>query len=499
MTMKRSERKKRTSWIDVIFTTIICTLVITSGVMIFLSLNKETPPTPEVKKSATEVPTTIDTIDSNYPGIKIVTETSNDPYAPFAIQYPQSLHKLFNEAISTYIQQAKQIYLTTMEENKQNKIESPGELNISFETFPHYSGSYSLVLVNTSYSGGASGTTEIRSFHLNPDTGKTITIQDIFEQDEKHLEQLANAVQEKLFADPAISDTILPVEAALYTAPDWNNFTNFAITDEEIIFYFEENKIAADSAGVPIVSIPLADLHTMLAADFKLIEKDIAQPPIETAPDNAGTDEDQTNTNVDSESTSPENEMESPSQPTEKRVALTFDDGPDPKVTMQILEILAKYDAKATFFMLGSRVEYYPEIAKSVGDAGHELANHSWNHPDLTKLGSEKVWNEIHNTTAIIESVTGKKMTGGFRPPYGAVNQNVRAQTDLPVVLWDVDTLDWKHRDPTQLLTYVKNQTKDGSIILMHDIHQSTADGLNAVLAYLSEEGYTFVPVSELN
>ena len=180
-----------------------------------------------------------------------------------------------------------------------------------------------------------------------------------------------------------------------------------------------------------------------------------------------------------------------------KQVALTFDDGPDPIVTMQILDILQKYDAKATFFMLGSRVEYYSEIAKQVAEAGHELGNHTWTHPDLTKAGVDKIYKEIERTSAIIQEVTGIESTT-FRPPYGAVNQIVRNQTDLPVVLWDVDTLDWKHRDADQLLLNVQNSVKDGSIILMHDIHHSTADGLDAVLAYLQGEGFTFVTVSEL-
>lgn len=180
-----------------------------------------------------------------------------------------------------------------------------------------------------------------------------------------------------------------------------------------------------------------------------------------------------------------------------KQVALTFDDGPDPIVTMQILETLAKYDAEATFFMLGNRVEYYPEIAKKVQEAGHEIGNHSWTHPDLTKANAEKIQSEINATSAIIETVTGQKATV-FRPPYGAVNETVRSQTRLPVILWDVDTLDWQHRDPNQLLTNVKSMTKDGSTILMHDIHQSTAVGLDAVLAYLQSEGYTFVKFSDL-
>ena len=164
---------------------------------------------------------------------------------------------------------------------------------------------------------------------------------------------------------------------------------------------------------------------------------------------------------------------------------------------MQILETLKKYDAKATFFMLGSRVEYYPEIAVHITDAGHELGNHTWNHPDLTKVSIAKIHEEINRTSSIIEAVTGVKPTT-FRPPYGAVNQTVRAQTDLPVILWDVDTLDWKHRDADQLIDIVENSVKDGSIILMHDIHQSTADGLEAVLAYLQSEGYEFVTVSNL-
>lgn len=116
----------------------------------------------------------------------------------------------------------------------------------------------------------------------------------------------------------------------------------------------------------------------------------------------------------------------------------------------------------------------------------------------MTKLGPEAIRNEVNNTTATIENATGGKVTV-FRPPYGAVNASVREQIGLPVIMWDVDTLDWKHRNANQLLTYVKNQTKAGSIVLMHDIHQSTADGLDAVMAYLQSEGYTFVTISEMN
>ncbi|UZM99884.1 polysaccharide deacetylase family protein [Lysinibacillus sp. MHQ-1] len=138
-----------------------------------------------------------------------------------------------------------------------------------------------------------------------------------------------------------------------------------------------------------------------------------------------------------------------------KRIALTFDDGPHPKVTEQILNILDKYHAKATFFMLGSRVQYYPDIARDVLARGHEIGNHSWNHPVLTKLTQEQVMKEYNTTTAEIEKAINHGATV-FRPPYGATNDTIDAEIPVPVVLWTIDTLDWKHRNAQQLLPNVK-------------------------------------------
>ena len=501
--MTRTHRKRRSTWIDITFSIAIIALTVAAIYLISLN-NKDTAAPPPKTQAADSAPVVIDTIDSSYPGIKIITETSNDTYSPFAIQYPQSLHSPFNDAISTYISHAKQGYLAAMEKNRELASDFKGELNISFETLSHHSGNYSFVIVTDSSISGANGSTEIRSFHLNPETGKVIAIEDVFGFDLKRLETLSTMVRDRLYTDIALKDYLFPEELHINTDPTWDNYTNFALTDESIIFYFDEYELAAGAVGPPIVAIALSDINDLLADEFKLK----VQPP------NQEQDEDQVTENPNDNATSepPIDKEESdnveqdsagttiPDAPEEtgvKKVALTFDDGPDPKVTTQILETLQKYNAKATFFMLGSRVEYYPEIAKNVKDAGHELGNHTWNHPDLTKAGIEKVRNEINRTSSMIETVTGTKATA-FRPPYGAVNQQVRSQTNLPVVLWDVDTLDWKHRDPVQLLAKVKEKTKDGSIILMHDIHQATADGLDAVLAYLQSEGYVFVTVSEM-
>ncbi|MFS0574909.1 polysaccharide deacetylase family protein [Sporosarcina sp. 179-K 3D1 HS] len=499
--MKKTARRRRSFWIDVTFSITIITLTVAAIYLIFTTHKQEAAASPDKqKKKATAPPTIIETIDSNYPGIKIITETSNDPFAPYAIQYPQSIHTAFNEEVLTYINQAKANYLVIMKENKKLGMEPDGELNVSFETLTHHSGNYSLVLMTNMFTGGKAGTSEIRSFHLNPRTGESIAITDLLGGNQKRLEKLSLLVKEAILEDAALENYLKQEAVEQQTKEDWSHFQNFAITDQSLIFYFKEDSFATRVAGPPVIALPVEKVKHLLVNRFQARAVEPVKEP------SAG--EQQSESPVDEQAV-PEEEssnpvavgneaVNEPEESTVKKVALTFDDGPDPKVTTQIIDTLQKYDAKATFFMLGSRVEYYPEIAKQVAEAGHELGNHSWHHPDLTKMGAEKARNEILRTSGIIEEVTGKKATV-FRPPYGAVNKQVRNVAGLPVVLWDVDTLDWKHRDADLLLEKVKSLTKDRSIILMHDIHQSTAQGLDAVLDYLQNEGYVFVTVSEMD
>ncbi|MFJ7736503.1 polysaccharide deacetylase family protein [Lysinibacillus sp. NPDC097287] len=180
-----------------------------------------------------------------------------------------------------------------------------------------------------------------------------------------------------------------------------------------------------------------------------------------------------------------------------KRVALTFDDGPDAKVTPQILAVLKKYEAKATFFMVGRNVLKNQSIVQQMYEDGHEIGNHTWNHPKLTKLSNDSVKQEVDYTSNAIYKAIGQNPTV-FRPPYGATSNQVRSVISMPTILWSVDTLDWKHRNADKLLSYVKASAKDGSIILMHDIHQSTANGLENVILYLQKQGYELVTVSEI-
>lgn len=147
--------------------------------------------------------------------------------------------------------------------------------------------------------------------------------------------------------------------------------------------------------------------------------------------------------------------------------------------------------------MVGKNVSRNTAIVKQVYEAGHEIGNHTLSHKKLTTLSIAGVKQEVNGTSNAIYAAIGQYPTV-FRPPYGATNEQVRSVMTIPSILWSIDTLDWKHHNPDKILAYVKASVKDGSIILMHDIHQTTANGLDNVILYLQKQGYEFVTVSEI-
>ncbi|MFF4616996.1 polysaccharide deacetylase family protein [Nonomuraea jabiensis] len=179
-----------------------------------------------------------------------------------------------------------------------------------------------------------------------------------------------------------------------------------------------------------------------------------------------------------------------------KCVALTFDDGPGP-YTDTLLAYLAAYHAHATFFVVGSNVVAYPGVLHRTVAAGHEIGNHTWSHPDLTRLSPARVRSQLGRTDQAIRAVTGV-VPRLVRPPYGAFNGTVRRQTGRPLVLWSVDTLDWRYRSSATVARRALRSVRPGSVILFHDIHPTTVRAIPRVLRKLAGRGYRFVTVSEL-
>ena len=187
---------------------------------------------------------------------------------------------------------------------------------------------------------------------------------------------------------------------------------------------------------------------------------------------------------------------ESRVDPSRPMVALTFDDGPG-KRTGEILDQLKKYGAHATFFMLGEKVSSYPELVKRMKDTGCELGNHSYDHADLTKLDAGGVSSQVQRTNDRIREAAGTSATV-MRPPYGAINSTVSGNVGMPMILWNIDTLDWKTRDAKKTVDTVMSSVDDGDIILMHDIHTESVDAALELIPKLQEAGYQLVTVSEL-
>jgi peptidoglycan/xylan/chitin deacetylase (PgdA/CDA1 family) len=182
-------------------------------------------------------------------------------------------------------------------------------------------------------------------------------------------------------------------------------------------------------------------------------------------------------------------------------VALTFDDGPHPKLTPQLLEILKSEGVPATFFMLGNMVEQYPDVARAVAEDGHELANHGHSHKQLTKLGRERIRTEISGTQDLIEEATGIAPTL-FRAPYGSVNDMVRDELlnlDLELVGWAIDPRDWeKGKTSEQISAFILQNTQGGDIVLLHDIHARSIDSVVPIIRGLREKGYHFTTAGAL-
>lgn len=182
--------------------------------------------------------------------------------------------------------------------------------------------------------------------------------------------------------------------------------------------------------------------------------------------------------------------------PNKKMVALTFDDGPG-QYTKTIVNCLKKNDAKATFFVLGSRVSSYASVVKAADSIGCEIENHTNDHKNLVRLSDKEIKAQIRMTDQKIKKITGKT-PALLRTPGGSISDRVKKSAGKPIILWSIDTRDWEHRNKDKTIKSVLNNVKDGDIVLMHDIHEPTKEAALYLIPELKRKGYQLVTVKEL-
>lgn len=186
--------------------------------------------------------------------------------------------------------------------------------------------------------------------------------------------------------------------------------------------------------------------------------------------------------------------------PDSPMVCLTFDDGPSDSYTMDLLEALEEHDARATFYMLGKNVESgkkSEEIISKMKEIGCEISSHAWDHKQLTSLGESDVKKQITDTQEAIKKYSGENPIT-MRPPYGAINDSVKKNADAPMILWSMDTLDWKYLNADTVYNNTLRDVKDGDIILLHDIHKTSVEAAIKLIPALQKAGYQLVTVKEM-
>lgn len=200
------------------------------------------------------------------------------------------------------------------------------------------------------------------------------------------------------------------------------------------------------------------------------------------------------------ETVKPEEPIQEEEEETEteaKKIALTFDDGPHPVYTEEMLEVLEEAQVPATFFLLGQNIEGNEDVVKDIAENGHLIGNHTFHHVQITGLPKEQAYEEIDQTSRLIEKLTGKG-TEYVRPPFGTWNEGLESNLDLILVMWTIDTMDWTTKNVDTIVNHVVKNAGENDIILMHDSYKSTVQAVERIISLLKAEGFEFVTVDEV-
>jgi peptidoglycan/xylan/chitin deacetylase (PgdA/CDA1 family) len=324
---------------------------------------------------------------------------------------------------------------------------------------------YSLVFHTSKVAGKASRQDAVKVFNIHMNQERFLQIDDILHLKKENVKGIRKVVREQVQNNKEIKADVLK---ELATKPEkWQ----WSVNREYFSIYTKKAAVA----DIPIQKIDMylnkdVDKFLKIRKERKIKKEKIIQ------------------------------EEQLKLDPNGKYIALTFDDGPSPEVTPRILKALKEHGAKATFFMLGNQVAAHPALARKVAEDGHEIGNHSRSHSDLSKKGPGKIKAEMDFTKEKIKEAAGVSVHL-IRPPYGAYGDCLLEYAEKSgdaIILWSVDSLDWKSKNAAFMQDIILKMAAPGGIILMHDIHPPTADSLPKILTVLKNEGYQFVTVSQL-
>lgn len=321
------------------------------------------------------------------------------------------------------------------------------------------------------YTGGAHHVRYDKSYYYNKESDEMVSIKDFLEKDTS-LDKLANLSYYyvmKYSDDNNLNFDKEGVKEGL--SSNLNNFEHFNFIDDGLEFIFPPYQIAYYAAGEIKIVIPYNELKGIIKNKYlKYSEKD----------------------NIKQDNNRDLKEFSN-----KKLIAFTFDDGPSYIGTNKLLDNLDKYNARVTFFVLGSRVNNYKDTLTKAYKMGNTIGSHTYSHSNLLKLDNYSVMDEIKKTNEAIKNITGSE-TIYLRPPYGNINSDIKNISNMYTILWDLDTEDWKYKDKDRIADYIVSNAHDGAIVLLHDLYETSVDGALLAMERLEKEGYAFVTIDEM-
>lgn len=390
--------------------------------------------------------------------ISLETIIENKSNMAIAINYPVTNIKKLDDATLNYVENVVEGFKNEYE--SYYGLDVLSELNIDYKYFK--TDKYINIVLYTFISSSrlAHPINEIKTIVYDTKLNKIIDLSNLI--NEEQLKKLVPMIKQSIISK--YKECVLMEDLTSEIIPDFSKYPNFTIS-ETLNVYFDPYIVTSGNCNIIEINIDINKLGINLNVENQ--KETIKYTPIIKTID-----------------------------PYSKTVAITFDDGPS-KYTDSILDTLYNNGAYATFFVLGNKVEIYKDTINKAISYGNEIGNHSYNHKWLTRLSVDEFKEQIDKTQNLIYEYTSYRPTL-LRPTYGSVNNKIKNNTNLSIVLWDVDSLDWKLKNSDKIIERIINDINDMDIILFHDTYKSTAETISKLIPLLKEEGYQFVTVSEL-
>ena len=461
----------RPGLISILFTTLLLLMVTAIGVLFYF----------HSKQPPAQRPTVLEDekyyfADSRYAGIRSKFVTRDTKHEKVSIEYPITGNSKINKLIARTIDRADGDFRHTA--TNAPTFDRPMTETISYQVTHNNSVALSIIVNIKQDMHGAHPVSLTHFWTFDKKSGEVISLDNLTEKSEEAIKAIVTAARHDIAQ--TIRQRQQP-ETNLDEMITKEALSNFTITDDgnTLAWPIGQASLLPSAYGEMTIKVPIAAVAKYLQNPTSRKLANIPKPP-EPKPNPAPAAPPAANSGG-------------------KVIALTFDDGPGP-YTAQLLDILDQHGAKATFFLIGSKVSAQADVLRRMHSRGHQLGNHSWSHPELPKLPVDQIAGEIDRTNDAIKQATGVKPTI-LRPPYGAVNSAVLEQLRLrgmSSILWSVDTRDWADRNSDIVCSRAVAGAHPGAIILMHDIHQTSVGAVPCILSALKQQGYSFVTVQGL-